>query len=127
MPDSPLFRWLFAGALLAVVLTLLPSNAQAAARKKVINGLEIGVDEKNGGIVSLRYPGVGGLLATETEAAGLLDLAFPLASYMPMRLATRFSHAAIEETGQTLTITWPELAPSRTHVSLPPGSVSARV
>ena len=126
MPRPEVIHRLFTSTLLpGLLLSFLESHA--AARKMTLNGLEIGIDEKNGGIVSLRYPGLGKILATEPEAAGLLDLAFPLASYVPMRLATRFSSAVIEESAQRLTITWPELAPSRTHVSLPPGSASARV
>ena len=67
--------------------------AAAATRTVTLNGLEIGLDENNGGIVSLRYPNVGRILDTEAASAGLLDLAFPLADYVPMRLATRFSRA----------------------------------
>ena len=126
MSPSPRIHRLCTCVLLAALfMSFLVSHA--AARTIKLNGLEIGIDEKNGGIVSLRYPGVGEILATEPDAAGLLDLAFPLASYVPMRLATRFSRAVIEENGPTLTISWPELGPSRTHVSLPPGSASARV
>src|SRR6185295_6356756 len=110
MSPSPRIHRLCTCVLLAALLmSFLVSHA--AARSITLNGLEIGIDEKNGGIVSLRYPGVGEILATEPDAAGLLDLAFPLASYVPMRLATRFSRAVIDESGQTLTITWPELAP----------------
>jgi hypothetical protein len=126
MSPSPRIQQLFTCVVLATLLmSFLVSHV--AARTITLNGLEVGIDEKDGGIVSLRYPGVGEILASEPDAAGLLDLAFPLAGYVPMRLATRFSRAVIEESGQTLTISWPELAPSRTYVSLPPGSVSARV
>jgi hypothetical protein len=127
MPRPEVIHWLFKSTLLPALLLSFLATGHAAARKITLKALEIGIDEKNGGIVSLRYPGVGEILATEPEAAGLLDLAFPLASYVPMRLATRFSRAVIEESAQRLTITWPELAPSRTHVSLPPGSARARV
>ena len=72
-------------ALLSLLLSFLASG-HAVVRTIKLNGREIGIDEKNGGIVSLRYPGVGEILATEPDAAGLLDLAFPLASYVPMRL-----------------------------------------
>jgi hypothetical protein len=118
---------LFKGTLISALLWSLLASGHAAARKITLNGLEIGIDENNGGIVSLRYPQVGEILATESESAGLLDLAFPLADYVPMRLATRFSRAVIEESARGLTITWPELAPSRTHVKLPPGSAWVRV
>jgi hypothetical protein len=67
------------------------------------------------------------LLQTEPDAAGLVDLAFPLNEYVPMRLATRFSRASIEKTGDGVTITWRELAPSRTHVKLPPGAARVTV
>ena len=112
MSPSPRIHRLCTCVLLAALfMSFLVSHA--AARTIKLNGLEIGIDEKNGGIVSLHYPGVGEILATEPDAAGLLDLAFPLASYVPMRLATRFSRAVIEENGPTLTISWPELGPSR--------------
>jgi hypothetical protein len=113
--------------MLLVALVSIGASSYVAARKVTLNRLEIGIDDKNGAIVSLSYPGVGEILTTEPEAAGLLDVAFPLANYVPMRLATRFSRAIIEENARGVTINWPELAPSRTHVSPPPGSVSARV
>ena len=126
MPRSQPVLWLFRFTGLVTLLFLLASG-DLSARTKILNGLEITIDEKNGGIVSLKYPYVGEILATEPEAASLVDLAFPLASYVPMRLATRFSKAVIEERAQGVTITWAELAPSRTHVSLPPGAATARV
>ena len=127
MPRHQVAHRLFKGTLISALLWSLLASGHAAARKVTLNGLEIGIDENNGGIVSLSYPQVGEILATEPEAAGFLDLAFPLAGYVPMRLATRFSRAVIEESTRGLTITWPELAPSRTHVSLPAGSAWARV
>jgi hypothetical protein len=44
-----------------------------------------------------------------------------------MRLATRFSRAEFREVERGIEITWPALAPSRTHVRLPAGSARARV
>ena len=77
MPPSPRIQPLFRCVVLTALLMSFLASGHAAARKKTLNGLEIGIDEKNGGIVSLRYPGVGEILATEPDAAGLLDLAFP--------------------------------------------------
>ena len=69
----------------------------------------------------------GTLLAADSDSSGLLDLAFPLADYVPMRLATRFSVATFRELPDGVAITWEELGPSRTHVKLPKGSARATV
>lgn len=105
----------------------LTATTVAATRTVTLNGLEIGLDSENGGIVSLGYPGMGRILETDAATAGLLDVAFPLADYVPMRLATRFSRARIDEKPGRVTISWDELAPSRTHVKLPAGSAKASV
>ena len=54
-----------------LLLFLLPGVATAATRKIALNGLEIGLDENNGGIVSLSYPKVGGILETESASPGM--------------------------------------------------------
>ncbi|MFN0172886.1 MAG: hypothetical protein ACKV22_41435 [Bryobacteraceae bacterium] len=112
---------------LALLLVLLPSTVRGAPRRITLNGLEIGLDENTGGILSLRYPKAGSMLEADSASAGLIDLAFPLADYVPMRLATRFSRAVFQEIDHGITITWPELAPSRTHVKLPGGSARVSV
>src|SRR5262245_55577827 len=112
---------------LVLLVLLFPTEAGSATRKLTLNGLEIGLDESTGGIVSMSYPGVGLILETEPESAGPLDVAFPLPDYVPMRLASRFSRAELEKIDGGIAIVWRELAPSRTHVRLPPGSISARV
>ncbi|MBL9215937.1 MAG: hypothetical protein JNG83_10720 [Opitutaceae bacterium] len=125
-PRLPLLRrrGRFLGAILLLLFAL---DSGAATRRLTLNGLELEFDAVTGGLVALSYPQVGRILAAERETAGLLDVAFPVSGYVPMRLATRFSAAEFEQTDRSLTITWPKLAPSRTHVSLPEGYAHARV
>ncbi|HZT29871.1 MAG TPA: hypothetical protein VFA33_08315 [Bryobacteraceae bacterium] len=92
-----------------------------------LNGLEIALNGETGGIVWLAYPPAGEFLAAGTKDAGLLDVAYPVESFGPMRLATRFSRAQITRTGEGAVIVWDPLGPSRRGVALPSGHVTARV
>lgn len=114
------------------VRLLLVLNAAGAAlhsqtRELRLNGLEIGIDEQTGSVVSLRHPQVGAILQAGQGTAGLLDVAYPVKSFGPMRLNSRSSRAQISADAQGATITWDPLGPSRKGFALPEGKVVARV
>jgi hypothetical protein len=93
-----------------------------------MNGFQIGINEGNGGIVKLAYPGVGTILEASPESAGLLDVAYPVKEFVPLRLATRYSKATITREGDGVTIRWSPLGPSRLKAPLPSGgAVGAEV
>lgn len=92
-----------------------------------INGLEIRLDETNGNIVRLAYPEVGVFLDVEKSAAGLLDLAYPISTFSPLRLAPRFSKAVITREDAGVTIVWDSLSSSRPNLKTSEGKISARV
>jgi hypothetical protein len=93
----------------------------------VLNGLEIRIDPGTGALLSLVYPQVGTILETDATSAGLLDLAYPVEEFPPLRLATRFSKAQIQNTVDGMTVHWETLGSSRPEFPLPSGKVSARV
>ena len=77
--------------------------------------------------MSLTYPGPGEMLRTTPEYASILDLAYPLPQFEPLRLASRFSPGArITKAAERVTIHWDRLGASRTAFPVP-GSVSATV
>lgn len=94
-----------------------------------LNGLDITLDAQNGSLRQLAGPEVGVILDASPDSAGLVDVAFPVREFVPLRLASRFSKAGIEvdENGGGATITWDPLGPSRTHFNLSDGRVAARL
>ncbi len=122
-------RSLYHGAALLALLTAMgASNVQAAESTLdvTLNGLHISLDAQTGGVVKLSYDGPGTLLETDREGAGLIDLAYPVPTFEPLRLATRFSRGAeISHLGNSLTISWPRLGASRSIEAK--GAVSAKV
>ncbi len=110
-------------------LTLGVSALHAAEREPVnvtLNGLHIALDPQTGGILRLAFDGPGALLEADPGAAGLLDLAYPLPGFEPLRLATRYTRRTeITPSAGKVIISWPALGGSR---ELPvKGAVSATV
>lgn len=91
------------------------------------NGLEICIDRRNGGITRISHPATGMLLNIDPERAGLVDLAYPVEAFYPLRLSSKFSKADVEKWGKGVKITWNALLPNRQHVLLPDGGVRAEV
>lgn len=91
------------------------------------NGLVIGVNDSTGGICRLFHPATGDLLRAPPESAGLLDVAYPLKAFEPLRLGTQHSVARILREDGGLRISYERLGPSRTNVSLPTGAVAAEI
>jgi hypothetical protein len=113
------------------LLTFSASPCLSAEDKLIqanLNGLEIGIDPGTGGLRHLAHATTGEMLEMEGDRASLLDVAFPVKEFLPLRLATRFSKARIERSADALVIVWEQLGPSRTrHATLPAGNVAARI
>jgi hypothetical protein len=91
----------------------------------VLNGLRVTLDADSGGLRGLYYDGPGQLLDGD-EAPGLIDLAYPIPQFEPLRLATRYSHGAHIESGAgSVLIRYDRLGLSRAFAL--PGGVSATV
>ena len=76
------------------------------------------MDADAGGIVKMSYPGVGAMLDTQARDAGIIDLAYPIKAFEPLRLAPRYSSGVkIEKTADAVTITWDKLGASRTRTA----------
>lgn len=79
-----------------------------------LNGLELSFDAQTGCLVEMSCPGVGTVLDAERGRASVLDLAYPIPAFEPLRLASRYSKdAQIEVTKRKVTITWDQLGMSR--------------
>jgi len=74
--------------------TMADDSTQSAV-EAVLNGLEISIDGNTGSILSLNYPGPGKMLQAEPAEAALIDLAYPIKTFEPLRLATRFSETQV--------------------------------
>ena len=92
-----------------------------------LNGLQVKVDARTGSIVSLYYPATGVLLKAKRASSGLLDLAYPVKAFSPLRLASRFSAARVTSESNGIRISWDALGASRNNVPLHVGKVSAQV
>jgi hypothetical protein len=93
----------------------------------VLNGLKMSIDKKSGSILGLEYPGPGKILQARPEQSGLVDVAYPIPEFEPLRLASEYSkEAKIEKADNAVTISWETLAPSRSYFQ-PSGKVSATV
>jgi hypothetical protein len=92
-----------------------PARAWPAGTVEVdLNGLLVTIDEKSGSLLRLAYPGVGPMLEAPPERASLIDLAYPVPEFEPLRLATRFSAgASVRVTDGGVDIGWNALGPSR--------------
>ena len=114
-------------ALVSLGLALSGCPARAPAVELTLNGLQVVLDDQTGGIRSMRHEGVGELLDASRDTAGLLDLAWPIPEFVPLRLATCFSRARIERVGAGATVTYDALGASRSAFRLPAGGVKAVV
>jgi len=91
-----------------------------------LNGLQVTLDAQTGGVLKLAYDGPGVVLETDRQGASLLGLACPVPAFEPLRLATRYApQAEIARSNDGVSVSWPQLGPSR-NVPLS-GPVSAAV
>ncbi|MEO8763510.1 MAG: DUF6259 domain-containing protein [Ginsengibacter sp.] len=95
--------------------------------RATLNGLEFIFDSRSGSILSISYPGTGVMLQAPPDSAGIVDIAFPVKEFEPLRLASRFSkNAQITRGAGIVTIHWPELGASRSFTKFQ-GKVAATV
>jgi hypothetical protein len=103
------------------------AQQQNGSVKANLNGLEFIFDATSGSILSISYPGTGVMLQTTSDSAGIVDLAYPVKDFEPLRLASRYSKNAKITSGKGMvTIHWPELGASRSFCQFE-GKVSATV
>lgn len=92
-----------------------------------LNQLEITFDEETGSILRLYYPGPGTMLETSVDRASILDLAYPIEEFLPLRLASRFAkNAKITISDNEVSVSWDRLGLSRNQFNINP-HVSAKV
>ena len=95
--------------------------------RATLNGLDITIDGTTGSITRLEYPGVGEILKAAPDRAGMVDIAYPVKSFEPLRLASRFSLGPkITATDREIVLVWPRLGASRDCFPVE-GDVSATV
>lgn len=103
------------------------SSVLAGTYAVTLNGLEIGIDQETGNIVRLAHASTGAMLKAQARSAGLLDVAYPIPEFVPMRLASRFSKARLVKETNGVTIIWDRLGPSRSGFARQSGDISAQV
>jgi hypothetical protein len=65
----------------------LAGTASAATLTVDLNGIKVGLDERTGSIVSLSREGPGTVLSASPDAAGLVDVAYPVGETLRTRAA----------------------------------------
>lgn len=103
-------------ALIAPLPFASQSHGQEASKvvKTTLNGANLVFDAQTGSLVSLSYPGPGTMIDATPEKASLLDLAYPVKDFEPLRLASRFSkEASIDVQSGQVTVRWNRLGASR--------------
>ncbi len=92
-----------------------------------LNGLEIGINARTGGIVRLSYPGPGTMLDTIGQSAGIVELICAVKGTPPLRLGSRYSTGArITNNADEVVIRWDSLGAKQRPAGLR-GKVSATV
>jgi len=79
-------------ALAVLAAALLATSVSAAKTVDVVlNDLELTIDADTGSILKMAYPGVGTLLESSPDKASIVDMAYPVEKFEPLRLSSRFS------------------------------------
>jgi len=117
----------------AILAALGPAQAGEPQQKgpgtltATFHKLKIELDGRTGSLLRIGHPGPGTVLETTAEHASLIDLAYPIEDFEPLRLASRYSWGAkITQSAAEVSVRWERLGPSRTAFNLP-GHVSATV
>lgn len=104
----------------------LPCMADESTVEANLNGVKFVFDADTGGILKMSYDGPGVMLDTDAERSSLIDVAYPIPGFEPLRLASRFSHnAKIDVDDKSVTIHFDKLGASREFETS--GNVSADV
>lgn len=110
---------------LAISLCISAWASEPNVLKVNFNGLDIGIDRETGSLLQLSSSSTGVILKASAETAGLVDLAYPVESFIPMRLASRFSRAEVAQEKNEVVITWNALGASRSNLT--DGKIYAQV
>ncbi len=120
-------RKLYFTAIFILIIGSISAQQPSGIVKATLNGLQFVFDKESGSILSMSYPATGVMLQSGRDSAGIVDLAFPVKEFEPLRLASRFSKdVQITKGAGTVTIHWAELGASRTFCQFK-GKVSATV
>ncbi len=91
-----------------------------------LNGLHFTIDKKTGSILRVYSSEIGTVLETPPDSASIIDLAYPIQKFEPLRLASRYTkNAKIEVSDKEVTISWEKLGASRNFHF--PGYVAASI
>lgn len=113
---------------IAVAIFILSGGAAMSKNIEAnLNGLRLAIDSETGCIMKMSYSNAGTMIDASKDECGIIDLAYPIKKFEPLRLAARFSTGAnIDAASDSLTIKWDKLGASRTNFPLN-GNVSAIV
>jgi len=101
-------------------------SANAGVRVFQLNGVTIGIDDQGGGLAFLSTQSLGTIIEAPGDEPAMVDVAYPVSGYLPMRLSSRGAKATIKDDGNAIIITWKSLHASRALPALA-GSVGAEV
>lgn len=122
-------RMIFKVAIVLCIVQIVEADGAASEKNTVeaaLNGLSVAIDKNTGSISRLEYGTLGCFLESPPDFGSLLDLAYPIAEFEPLRLASKYSsNAKVEVSNRALTVSWEKLGASRPFDL--PGSVSATV
>lgn len=94
--------------------SLIVLHTAPAAVKIELNNTQIDLDEHTGGILRMQHGGPGVIVQSDVDHAGMIDMAYPVEHFEPLRLANRFSTiSAIEASENQVRILYDNIQPSR--------------
>lgn len=110
---------LLLGLLIATPLSGAATMATPAETVSAdLGGLQLVFDARTGGLLKMSGPGAGLMLDAPASEASLLDVAYPIPDFEPLRFGARFSSGAhIEATSSSVVIRWERLGASRSKWS----------
>ena len=118
---------LYVTAIFIFLLSGTHAQQTSGVVEATLNGLQFVFDEQSGSILRMYYPATGVMLETTPDSAGIVELAFPVKEFEPLRLASRYSNnARITKGKDVVTIQWDELGASRSFARFQ-GKVNATV
>ena len=120
-------RKLYFTAFFIFIIGGICAQPQSGVVKANLNNLEFIFDAQTGSILRMSYPATGIMLQTIADSAGIVELAYPVKEFEPLRLASRYSkNAKITQGKGMVTIHWDELGASRSFARFQ-GKVNATV